>query len=348
MSSIGQQYPRAAIFGCEGTVLSKQEKAFFRESDPIGFILFSRNCDHPGQVSKLVTDLRDCVGRADAPVLIDQEGGRVQRLGPPHWRKAPAARDLVTAVTNNSPDNIHEAVKLNARIIAHELFRLGITVDCLPLLDIPQPGAHDVIGDRAFGVDAGQTAELGKAVCDGLLEGGVLPVMKHIPGHGRSMEDSHKSLDVVVAPRDLLDKTDFAPFKALANTPWAMTAHLIYNALDPDNPATHSSIILNDLIRTDFKYDGILLSDDVSMNALSGSIGERTLRAIEAGCDIALHCNGKMEEMLDVAANTGAMSAAANARIEHGEQMRLQAQSPDAFDLESALARLNTLSGGRF
>ena len=182
--------PRAVIFGCESTRITDAEKSFFRDSDPLGFILFARNCETPAQVKNLVNDLRECVGRTNAPVLIDEEGGRVQRLGPPSWRNIPAAHFLVEAVEAHDPARVAEAVRLNARLIAHDLNQLGITVDCLPVLDIPQPGAHDVIGDRAFGGDAAKTARLGRAACEGLLQGGVLPVLKHIPGHGRSIADT--------------------------------------------------------------------------------------------------------------------------------------------------------------
>lgn len=337
--------PRAAIFGCGGLVLTDAEKSFFSDTDPLGFILFGRNCETPDQVKQLVSDLRMSIGRPDAPVLIDQEGGRVQRLGPPNWRKAMSARDLVQAADANDPARVAEAVRLNARLLAHDLGEMSISVNCLPVLDMPQPGSHDVIGDRAFGGGTAQTARLGAAVCEGLLQGGVLPVMKHIPGHGRSMKDSHKALDVVRASRDELETVDFAPFRAMVDTPWAMTAHLIYNVLDRENPATHSSMILRGLIRKDFGYSGVLLSDDVSMEALSGTIGERTKRAIRAGCDIALHCNGKMDEMLEVAKNTESLTEAAAARVIRGEVRRRNSQSKDPFDAEEALDRLKGLTG---
>lgn len=337
--------PRAAIFGCEGLVLSDTEKSFFRDTDPLGFILFGRNCEMPDQVKQLVSDLRLSVGRPDAPVLIDQEGGRVQRLGPPNWRKAMSARDLVRTADAHDPARVAEAVRLNARLLAHDLKELGITVNCLPVLDIPHPGAHDIIGDRAFGGGPAQTARLGSAVCEGLLQGGVIPAMKHIPGHGRSMKDSHKALDVVLASRDDLEAIDFAPFRALVDTPWAMTAHLIYNVLDRENPATHSSMILRGLIRKDFGYSGVLVSDDLSMEALSGTIGERTSKAISAGCDIALHCNGKMSEMLEVVEATESLSEAAAARVIRGEVRRRNALSKEPFNAEEALERLKGLTG---
>ncbi|NQV99606.1 MAG: beta-N-acetylhexosaminidase [Rhodospirillales bacterium] len=337
--------PGAVIFGCEGPQITETEKSFFESADPLGFILFARNCETPDQVKNLVAQLRQSVGRPDAPVLIDQEGGRVQRLTPPHWRKAMSARSLVQAVEANDPGRVAEAVRLNARLLAHELSALGITVNCLPVLDIPQPGSHDVIGDRAFGGGTAQTVRLGQAVCEGLLQGGVLPVMKHIPGHGRAMADSHTSLDIVTASRDQLEAVDFAPFRALNDTPWAMTAHLIYNVLDRDNPATHSSMILRGLIRKDFGYAGVLLSDDVSMNALSGTIGERAARAISAGCDIVLHCNGKMEEMREVADHTDVLSEPAAARVIRGEVKRLNGVSKEPFNVDDAMLRLQGLTG---
>ncbi len=339
--------PRAAIFGCEGTELSASETAFFKETDPLGFILFRRNCQSPAQVTALVAALRHAVDRPIVPVLVDQEGGRVQRMGPPLWRNIPSARSLVQAVEATDPGRLAEAIRLNARILAHDLNQMGITVNCLPVLDIPHPGAHDVIGDRAFGGDAAQTARLGAAVCEGLLDGGILPVMKHIPGHGRSMQDSHRAVDVVTASRDDLEKDDFAPFRALIDTPWAMTAHLIYNVLDRDHPATHSSTILRGLVRKDFGYRGVLLSDDLSMNALSGTIGERTARAIAAGCDIALHCNGRIEEMREVAKNTDPMTEAATARVIKSEILRRNAKSDSTFHRDEALGRLDDLTGGR-
>lgn len=346
MNNPTHNHPKAVIFGCARTSLSAEEKSFFSKTNPLGFILFARNCETPEQVKQLVSDLRQSIGRADAPVLIDQEGGRVQRLGPPYWRKIPSARALVEAVEAHNPERLTEAVQLNAHLIAHDLSQLGITVDCLPVLDIPQPEAHDIISDRAFGDDPAQTARLGRAVCEGLLQGGVLPVIKHIPGHGRSIADSHLELGVVSTSREILEKTDFAPFHSLSDMPWAMTAHLIYSAFDPDQPATHSETIVQDLIRKSFGFSGVLLSDDVSMEALSGSIGERAAKALKAGCDVVLHCNGKIDEMIEIAGHTGPLSEEAAARILKGETLRRTSQSSDAFNAEDALARLSELAGG--
>jgi beta-N-acetylhexosaminidase len=340
-------HPRAVIFGCEGTELSAIEKAFFRATDPVGFILFARNCETPEQVKKLVSDLRYAVGRSDTPILIDQEGGKVQRLGPPNWRRAPSMRSLVDAVETHDPNCVAEAVCLNARLIAHDLTQLGITVNCLPVLDIPQSGANDIIGDRAFGGNAIKTTYLGKACCEGLLQGGVLPVIKHIPGHGRSIVDTHESLPTIDVSRNILEETDFAPFRSLSDTPWAMTAHVIYSVLDSTNPATLSAIILRELIRNDFGFTGVLLSDDISMKALSGGLGDRARKAIEAGCDIALHCNGVMDEMVEVANQTGSITEDTAVRIEQGERLRQNSQQRTRFDTKDALAHLKKLTGGR-
>ena len=340
-------HPRAVIFGCEGTVLSSVEKAFFRATDPVGFILFARNCENPTQVKKLVSDLLDSVCRPDAPVLIDEEGGRVQRLGPPSWRNAPSARSLVEAVETHDPKRVAEAVRLNARLLAHDLRTLGITVDCLPVLDIPQPGAHGIIGDRAFGSDAAKVTRLGKAACEGLLQGGILPVIKHIPGHGRSTVDTHEELPTIDASRDTLEATDFAPFRSLSDMPWAMTAHVIYNVLDRINPATHSAMIVRGLIRKDFGFSGVILSDDLSMKALSGGLGDRASKAIEAGCDIALHCSGKINEMVQIADQTESISEDTAARIIRGEVLRRNSEQRTPFNADDALVRLKGLTGGR-
>jgi len=338
--------PRAVIFGCEGTELSDTEKTFFRATDPVGFILFARNCETPEQVKKLVSDLRYSVRRSDAPVLVDQEGGKVQRLGPPNWREAPSMRSLVDAVEAHNPKCVAEAVRLNAQLIAYDLKKLGITVNCLPVIDIPQSGANDIIGDRAFGGDATKTAYLGKACCEGLLQGGVLPVIKHIPGHGRSIVDTHEALPTVNETRNILEETDFAPFRSLSDTPWAMTAHVIYSALDRNNPATLSVAILRELIRKDFGFLGVLLSDDISMKALSGGLGERARKAIEAGCDIALHCNGVMDEMVEVAEQTSAITEDTSKRIMRGEVLRQNSGQHTPFNTEDALTQLKKLTGG--
>ena len=330
----------AVIFGCSGTALTAAECDFFRDSDPLGFILFQRNCESPEQVRKLVADLRASIGRADAPVLIDQEGGRVARLKPPHWPAYPAPAALA-ALGGVSAE---EAVRLGARLIADDLGALGITVDCVPVLDIPVPGADAVIGDRAYGDSPGAVAMLGRAAAEGLLEGGVLPVMKHIPGHGRGTVDSHHALPIVSAPREFLESTDFAPFQALADLPWAMTAHIVYAAIDDRRPATLSPAVIAQVIRAGIGFDGVLVSDDLSMRALGGSFAERAAGALDAGCDVILHCNGNMSEMIEIAHAARPLTAAARQRIERAEARRRGAARP--FDRSATEARFRALLAG--
>lgn len=322
--------PRAVILGCAGEVLSADERRFFAEADPAGFILFRRNCHAPDQVRGLVEALRGCVGRVGAPVLIDQEGGRVARLRPPHWRRYPTAARLAALPDPTAED----AARLGARLIADDLSRLGITVDCLPVLDLPVAGADPVIGDRAYGAEPERVARLGRAVCEGLLEGGVLPVLKHIPGHGRARVDSHYACPAVAIGHDELSRTDFAPFRALAAMPWAMTAHIIYRAIDPSAPATLSPRVIAEIIRGEIGFAGVLVSDDLSMRALGGSLAERAQRALAAGCDLALHCNGDLAEMEEIIAAIGPLSDAAVARLERGEAVRPRPEEFDRFEAE--------------
>ena len=298
----------AAIFGCSGPVLTAREAAFFRDVAPFGFILFRRNVESPDQVKALVEALRETVGRADAPVMIDQEGGRVQRLGPPHWPVYPPGR-VYGAVRSDDPLLAQAFARLGARLMAEDLHRLGINVDAVPVLDVPQPGAHDVIGDRAYGTTADRIATLGRAAAEGLLAGGVLPIIKHIPGHGRAMADSHLNLPVVEASEDALSEVDFAPFRNLSDMPMAMTAHVIYTAIDPRQPATTSRRVVRQVIREDIGFDGLLMSDDLSMKALSGTFAQRTRRSLAAGCDVVLHCNGDMDEMVEIADAARPLSA---------------------------------------
>lgn len=293
---------KAFISGCASLTLSDEEKRFFSESCPWGLILFKRNIQDRQQVSGLIRLFRETVGRDDAPVMIDQEGGRVQRLGPPNWPTFPAAERLTT-----TSDTV-AAVALGARLIASELAPLGINVDCLPVADLRFPGAHDVIGDRAYGSDPVVVAELARGAAEGLLDGGVLPVVKHIPGHGRAMADSHLELPHVGASRAELERLDFEPFRRLSDMPLAMTAHVIYGDIDPALPATLSPKIISEVIRGTIGFDGCLMTDDVSMKALSGDIGANTKAAFEAGCDLALHCNGNMLEMRAVAENSPRLS----------------------------------------
>ncbi|HEU6441329.1 MAG TPA: beta-N-acetylhexosaminidase [Microvirga sp.] len=329
---------RAFIAGCAGHELTPDEAAFFREAAPWGFILFRRNIDNPEQVRALCASLREAVGREEAPILIDQEGGRVQRMGPPHWPKYPSGATY-GALHVNDPLVQRELARLGARLIAHDLRAVGVTVDCLPVLDVPSPGAHDVIGDRAYGKTPERVAVLGRAAAEGLLAGGVLPVVKHIPGHGRAGADSHLALPVVEASREELERHDFAPFRMLTDMPLAMTAHVVYTALDPERPATTSPVVIRDVIRGHIGYDGLLMTDDLSMKALSGSFREKTEAAFAAGCDMALHCNGEMEEMSAVAEASPILEGeallraeAALARIRH---------EPEPLDPVDARARLD-------
>jgi len=333
------QEPRAVIFGCAGAGLGKAEARFFRESNPLGFILFARNCKEPAQVRDLVGELRASVGRRDAPVLIDQEGGRVARLLPPHWRKAPSARRL-GQLAERSLEGARRAVWLNARLIAAELADLGITVDCAPVLDLALPETHDVIGDRAFGADPERVAILGRSVCEGLSAGGIAPVIKHIPGHGRARADSHLELPEVAAAWQLMRATDFVPFKALADQPWAMTAHVRFSAIDPVHAATTSRRLIAEVVRGEIGFEGALLSDDLGMRALAGDFGERAAAALEAGCDVVLHCSGVLEEMAAVAAAAPPLGGLAAKRVS-----RALARCGEAEPLEvaSAMAELDAL-----
>jgi beta-N-acetylhexosaminidase len=326
---------KPVIFGCESATLSAAERAFFRDADPLGFILFARNCETPDQIRRLVADLRESVGRGDAPILIDQEGGRVARLKPPHFPAYPSA----AAIAALGGLRAREAAWLAARLIADDLGQLGITVDCAPVVDVPVSGADPIIGDRAWGKDPTTVAENGLAVCDGLMAGGVLPVIKHIPGHGRATVDSHRALPVVDTSRDMLDSTDFVPFRVLAGMPWAMTAHVLYTALDPDRPATLSPRVIA-AIRAEIGFDGVLLSDDLSMAALGGKIETRARDALMAGCDLVLHCNGILDEMQAIADAIDPMSAEADRRVAVGEARR---KAVGWFDRHAAEARFAAL-----
>ncbi len=329
----------AAIFGISGQILTSEERAFFRDVQPLGFILFARNIADPDQVRRLVDDLRASVERAEAPVLIDQEGGRVQRLKPPHWRAAAAAAKFGALAARRANDG-RKAVFLNHQLIGAELAALGIDVDCAPLIDVHQPGAHDVIGDRAFSGDPEQVAELGRAAADGLMTAGITPVIKHIPGHGRSMVDSHHDLPRVTTAREELARIDFVPFKRLADLPWGMTAHIVYEAIDPDLPATLSPKVISEIIRGEIGFDGLLLSDDLSMKALRGTLGELAKHSIAAGCDVALHCNGKMEEMVQVTAGVPPLSKAGLERYTRGRRQVGKGQLAKLDQVESELATL--------
>jgi beta-N-acetylhexosaminidase len=319
--------PRAVILGCAGPDLSAEERAFFRDADPLGFILFARNIDTPERARRLVDDLRSCVARADAPVLIDQEGGRVARLRPPSWRKAPPAR-LLGELYARDPELGLEVTRLNSRLLAADVASIGCDVDCLPVLDIAFPETHAVIGDRAYADRPEPVAALGRAAAEGLLAEGVMPVIKHIPGHGRATVDSHEALPTVTASRAELERTDFVPFQLLSDLPWAMTGHLLFEAIDPKECITVSAGAVRDVIRTHIGFDGLLLSDDLSMQALGGSLGDRAARALAAGCDIALHCNGRMPEMVEIVGRTGAMTETASRRFRDGRSFLARHRDP--------------------
>ena len=330
---------RAVIFGLAGPELTPAERAFFAEAAPWGFIVFARNIDSPRQVARLTADLRDAVGR-DAPVLIDQEGGRVQRLRPPHWRQWQPVMRLFDGADEAKA---LEATRLRYRIIAVELAALGIDVDCMPLLDVPAPGAHDVIGERALGRDAADVARRGRAVCEGLRAGGVLPVIKHLPGHGRAGADSHLELPRVATPLEELQAVDFAAFRPLAHEALGMTAHVVYEAIDPERCATLSPAVIR-AIRQDIGFDGLLMTDDLSMKALSGTMASRTSDSLAAGCDLILHCNGDMAEMAEIAANTPLLAGRARERAARAEAQR---GTREPLDLPAAEARYSELTGER-
>jgi beta-N-acetylhexosaminidase len=324
----------ACILGCAGLTLSADERAFYREAKPWGFILFKRNVETPDQVRALVASLRETVGRADAPVLIDQEGGRVQRLKPPHWPLYPTGRAYADLAAND-PLTGRSIARLGARLIASDLAALGITVDCAPVLDVPAPGADAIIGDRAYGGSVGSIATLGRAIAEGLIAGGVLPVIKHIPGHGRATADSHLALPVVDEDLAALE-TDFAPFRMLSDMPMAMTAHVVYAAIDAKRPATTSLDAIR-FIRDNLGFGGLIMSDDLSMNALKGDFAGRARRSLRAGCDVVLHCNGDLMEMQTVMAGTKTLAGQPRRRAE-AALARLP-RTPEPFDEVEARAR---------
>ena len=330
--------PKACLFGLGGPTLTAEERAFFAEADPLGFILFARNIEDTAQVRALTAALREAVGRADAPVLVDQEGGRVARLKPPHWHALPSAARIAALGGAAAA----EAAWLAGRLIAHDCTSAGIDVACAPVLDVLAPDvATQVIGDRAFGDAPAIVTALGRRMADGLLAGGVLPVAKHMPGHGRAKVDSHHALPTVSASLGELQAVDFAPFRALNDLPLAMTAHIDFTALDPGVPATCSARIVGEVIRGQIGFDGFLLSDDLSMAALEGPLDERAARSLVAGCDAVLHCNGDMAEMQRVAGAAGPLSEAAAARWH-----RIERPAAAAFDPAAAAARLADLMAG--
>ena len=330
---------RAFITGVSGPELSAAEREFIRLERPWGFILFKRNIETPAQVILLISELRKELGEPDAPVLIDQEGGRVQRFGPPNWPAYPPGAVFGRLYDIDRALGL-SAARLSARLIAADLTETGVTVDCLPLADVPVAGADAVIGDRAYGTEPGKVAAIARAVTEGLEQGGILPVLKHIPGHGRATADTHLKLPVVDTSKAELERTDFAAFQPLADLPMAMTAHVVFSALDPAHPATTSATIIEQVIRGVIGFQGLLMSDDVSMNALAGSIAERTRAVFAAGCDIVLHCNGKLEEMREVARETPQLSGKALQRARRALASR---KAPQPFDRLAARNELDAL-----
>ena len=330
---------RAFITGVLGLELSADERDFLRSERPWGFIVFKRNVDTPEQVVRLVRELRDAVDRPDAPVLIDQEGGRVQRLRPPHWPDYPAGA-IFSRLYDIDPALGLSAARLSARLIAADLEELGINVDCLPLADVPVADADAVIGDRAYGTEPGKVSLIARAVTDGLEQGGILPVLKHIPGHGRATADSHLRLPTVDTSKIELERTDFAAFRPLAGLPMAMTAHVVFSELDPAHPATTSATIIEQVIRGSIGFQGLLMSNDVSMNALAGSLAERTRAIVTAGCDMVLHCNGNFDEMREVARETPELSGKA---LERANAALASRKDPQPFDRSAGRAQLDAL-----
>ncbi len=322
---------RAFITGLAGLEISAGERAFVREAQPWGLILFKRNISTPQQVTALTASFRDIVGRP-APVLVDQEGGRVQRLGPPHWPVYPPGKRYGDLYDRNMAQALATA-RLGGHLIAADLRILGIDVDCLPIADVPVAGADGVIGDRAYGTEPGKVAAIAGAIAEGLTAGGVLPVLKHLPGHGRATADSHHKLPVVDTDRATLEATDFAAFRALSTLPLGMTAHVVFSAIDPVAPATTSVTMVRDVIRGFIGFRGLLMSDDVSMAALAGTIAERSRAAFVAGCDVVLHCNGDLAEMAEVAAQAPLLESLAAKRADAALAARA---APEAFDVEAA------------
>jgi beta-N-acetylhexosaminidase len=332
---------KAFITGLAGTKLSDAERDFIRAERPWGFILFRRNINTPSQVAALTAEIRDVLGEADVPILVDQEGGRVQRFRPPNWPLYPAGAAF-GQLYDIAPALGLKAARLSARLIADDLTQVGVTVDCQPLADVPVPGADDVIGDRAYGNEPKKVAAIARAVTEGLEQGGILPILKHIPGHGRATADSHLALPVVDTPKNELESIDFAAFKPLADLPMAMTAHVVFSAYDAAHPATTSATMIERVIRGLIGFQGLLMSDDVGMNALAGSIAERTKALLAAGCDMVLACSGEPQEMHQVARETPELLGRALARAKAALASR---QSPKPFDREAARAELDELIG---
>ncbi len=332
---------RAFITGLAGLTISASEQVFLRKASPWGLIIFKRNVNTPKQVAELTSSFRDIVGWG-APVLVDQEGGRVQRLGPPHWPSYPPGARY-GEIYDREPVAGIAAARMAGHLIASDLSVVGIDVDCLPLADVPVPGSDSVIGDRAYGAEPTKVAAIAGAIAEGLLAGGVLPVLKHLPGHGRAKADSHKQLPIVDTDRATLEATDFAAFRPLAGLPLGMTAHVVFSAIDPVAPATTSVTMVRDVIRGFVGFKGLLMSDDISMGALSGSLAERSRAALAAGCDLVLHCSGDLREMSEVASVVPELEGAAAARAEVALAQR---KAPNEFDAEQARALFARIIGG--
>ena len=333
----------AFISGCLGPALSDAERAFFARWNPFGLILFRRNCQTPDQLKRLTADFRTAVGRKNAPVFIDQEGGRVQRLGPPSnaWRQYPPARAYGNAYAADALTALRSARNVG-RLMADDLIEAGISANCVPVLDVPQPGAHEIIGSRAYSDRIELIMALARAHAAGFADGGILPVVKHVPGHGRARADSHLELPVVDASRAELEAVDFPPFAAFADAPMAMTAHVVFTALDKTAPATLSRKVISNVIRKAIGFRGLLMTDDLSMKALTGSYGDRTRQALAAGCDVVLHCNGEMDQMQEVAEAAGVLKGKPLARARAALK---SARKPQPFDRKQALKDLERLLG---
>jgi len=330
---------QAAIYGLAGTELTPEEAAFFADSRPSGYILFKRNIESREQLRRLTDALRDLEGHDEVPILVDQEGGRVARMRPPEWQTFPPG-EAFDRLYQLAPSSAIEAARVNARALGLMLNEVGINVDCLPMLDVRQPGANDIVGDRALGSEPMQVASLGKAILDGLKSAGVLGVIKHIPGHGRAMADSHLELPVVDAGEDEL-AVDIEPFERLRDAAMGMTSHLLYKQWDPVRPASQSPIVIHEIIRQRIGFDGFLMSDDIGMEALAGDHGQRAAACVAAGCDVALHCDGKMENMILVANAVPEISAEGEARLSRAMAMRFTPD--DEMDFAEAVAKRDAL-----
>jgi beta-N-acetylhexosaminidase len=330
---------QAAIYGFEGLELTREEARFFKDAEPAGFILFRRNCENPEQLRRLTDSLRDLTGRPDVPILIDQEGGRVARMRPPEWPAFPTAERFAD-LYRLAPSSAIEAARSNARALALMLRSCGVNVDALPLLDVRQEGASDIIGDRALGSEPMQVSALGRATLDGLASAGVVGIVKHMPGHGRALVDSHHELPIVTASPDELE-IDLEPFERLSSAPMGMVAHVVYTAWDEERPASQSPVVIEDIIRQRIGFDGFLMSDDSNMNALTGSQPERAAACVDAGCDVALPCNGDLSDNIAIAQRLGDISVEGAERL--ARAMATTMLEPEGPDFAAEIAKRDTL-----